>query len=233
MRSNEETVSLVMPDGLTVYFYSYMTHSQYSTTEHTKLYIPDLVGSVEDNTWAGKYTWYNRPWQRWTYDGSTQSALSAWLDDAEAACKAECKESMGYGRWTAARREEYSGSVHDPRRHRCVYQSQWTGIDAGQSHDYMHRYADIAVARMALSCMGAEEAQDIFDSCRSAYSDVYPTDAAPNAFGPREWDCLTVIMPEADGMCEVRRYRPWRPVQTETVPETDAEDLEVFGYIGA
>lgn len=91
-----------------VYFSRWTTSSHYSTTEHVSIAVEHSNGKWDG--YEGKNTWYNRPWQEFTYQRAATSAAKAMLDEARAHELEAWKALKGYKRMNEKRREEWHGA---------------------------------------------------------------------------------------------------------------------------
>lgn len=89
----------------TVYFSRWTTSSRYSTTEHVSIAVAHGNGKWDE--YDGKNTWYNRPWQEFTYQQAAICAARTMLDEAIAHELEAWKAANGYARMTEKRREEW------------------------------------------------------------------------------------------------------------------------------
>lgn len=94
-----------------VYFSRWTTSSNYSTTEHVDICVWYLNGRWDQ--YSGKNTWYNRPWQEFTYQSAGINAAAAMLKDARAAELELWKGTKGYRRMTEKRRAEWDAEKTD------------------------------------------------------------------------------------------------------------------------
>lgn len=90
---------------VTVYFSRWTTSSRYSTTEHVSIAVAHDGGKWDE--YEGKYTWYNRPWQEFTYQTAAIHAARAMLDEACAHELKAWKGLKGYARMNEKRRAEW------------------------------------------------------------------------------------------------------------------------------
>ena len=93
---------------VTVYFSRWTTSSHYSTTEHVSIAMAHSNGKWD--VYEGKNTWYNRPWQEFTYQQAATSAAKTMLDEARAHELEAWKALKGYARMNEKRREEWRGA---------------------------------------------------------------------------------------------------------------------------
>ena len=90
---------------ITAHFSRWTTSSRHSTTEHVSITVE--YGNGKWDEYEGKNTWYNRPWQEFTYQTASVVAARKMLDEATARELEAWKSLNGYERMNEKRREEW------------------------------------------------------------------------------------------------------------------------------